>query len=211
MATDIEASKKPPGIDERYQRATSTSNLRVEADRSGAGDVIIAAGMSDSRLGMLLLRLHSEWDGAAKPRRVSAAQIKALGLTMPDDKGRPDVLRARREAAAWYAGELRLLAQSLKSRSAALEQLSLWASLKGIPATVVGQALHHWLDHICPACDGHGLRRVPDQPALSARRCHDCHGTGEVTRPDGSTRVLNHIDYVLGVARNSLQRRLRNL
>ena len=46
--------------DERYTSATHASNLRVEADRTGQADVIIAAGMSPSRLGAALLRLRSE-------------------------------------------------------------------------------------------------------------------------------------------------------
>ena len=55
-----------PTIDETYSRAGNTSNLTVEADRRGAGDVLIAAGMvglSPSKsLGMALMRLHSEYD-----------------------------------------------------------------------------------------------------------------------------------------------------
>ena len=38
----------PAGIDERYSVACAASNLRVEADRSGPADVIIAAGWSPS-------------------------------------------------------------------------------------------------------------------------------------------------------------------
>lgn len=244
MATDVEASKKPPGVDERYQAATSTSNLRIEADRAGAGDVILSAGgiqqnvrelpsgekilvdaPSPVRLGMSLLRLHSEWDSAAKPKRATEAQIEATAERMrredeqsrlrhgpPNPKAPRPVhvlLRARAEARAWYAAELRLLAQSLKSRAAATEQLILWGAQKGVGAATVTEALYYWLDHICPVCDGHGLRKVPGQPFLSARQCHVCHGSGETVRPDGSTQVLNHIDYSLGLARSSLQRRLR--
>jgi hypothetical protein len=201
-----------PTVDERYQSATGTSNLRVDT-RDGApitsADVILAAGMSDSRLGMALLRLHSEYDSAAKPRKLNPAQIKALSLTMKDAKGRPDIMRARREAAAWYASELRLLAQSLKSRGAVLEQMMLWATMKGIPGDAVSAALHYWLNSVCGDCGGLGFLKVPEQPALSARRCSCCHGNGVVERPEGTTRLLNHIDYLLQQARNSLGRRLR--
>jgi hypothetical protein len=46
-------------IDEQYTSATNTSNMRVEADRRGDADLVIAAGWSNSRLGMTLLRLHT--------------------------------------------------------------------------------------------------------------------------------------------------------
>ena len=208
MATEED---QKPGIDERYQAATSTSNLRVEADKAGAGDVIIAAGMSDSRLGMALLRLHSEWDSSAKPRKISPDQIKALALTMRDSHGKPDMMRARRESAAWFASELRLFAQALKSRPAVIEGLTAWAAIKDIPAHAVPLAVLHWLHHTCQVCDGHGRRKVPDQPALGARQCHACDGFGQTHRPEGSTRLLTHIDYCIQQARNSLKRRLHRV
>jgi len=68
----------PATVDEIYQSASNTSNLRVEADRRGPGDVIIAAGWSMSRLGMGLLRLHSEWDASEKPPKPTKASIEAL-------------------------------------------------------------------------------------------------------------------------------------
>lgn len=205
MATESDK----PDVTEVYRVAAGTSNLRVEADRRGAGDILIAAGWNHSRLGMALLRLASEWDSAAKPRKIGPAQIKALSLTMPGANGKPDIMRARREAAAWYASELRLLAQSLKSRATVLEQLMLWASLKGVRGDTVSLALMHWLDHACKVCDGHGLLKAPDSPALSARRCHACHGTGSVTEPDGAARVIGYVEYCLNAARSSLKQRLR--
>lgn len=206
MATD------KAGLDERYECATSASNLRVDT-RDGSpispADVIIAAGMSPSRLGMALLRLHSEWDGAAKPKKLNAAQITALSHTLKDEKGRPDTYRARREAAAWYAGELRILAQTLKSRAGVMAELMLWANLKGISGETVTASLHHWLNSTCPVCEGHGLRKVDGQPALSAKRCGPCNGTGSVREPDGAARVIGYIDACLNAARSSLKQRLR--
>ena len=209
MATD---TAEKAGVDERYECATSTSNLRVDT-RDGSpvspADVIIAAGMSPSRLGMMLLRLHSEWDSSSKPRKLTLSQISALSLTMRDGNGRPDAARARREAASWYSNELRILAQSLKSRSGVMAELMLWANLKGVSGDTVTAALLHWLNAVCPVCDGHGLRKVDGQPALSARRCHACHGTGEVTEPAGAARVLGYFNYCLNAARSSLKARLR--
>ena len=199
------------GVDELYETATNTSSMLVQEHRSGAADVIIAAGWSESRVGMALLRLHSEWDGAAKPRRLTDDAIRALAATMPDAKGKPSMSKAMAEAAIWYARELRLLAQSLKSRPAVLAQLHAWALLKGIHADNVGPALLHWMAPTCVVCDGHGFLKVADQPALSANRCYRCkHGAlGKEPLPKGAARVQDHMDYCCQVARESLKKRLR--
>lgn len=72
-----------PSVDERYITATNTSNLKVLSDRRGAADVLIAAGWSASRLGAALMRLHSEFDGAARASsetdaRLMAGKLKSL-------------------------------------------------------------------------------------------------------------------------------------
>jgi hypothetical protein len=199
----------PPDVEERYQSACSTSSLKVEAEKGGSADVLIAAGWSDSRVGMALLRLHSEYDGAAKPKRMGEAAIRALAEANPDDRGKPRMTWARTESLMWHRRELRLLAQSLKSRASVLEQLTQWAAMKGIDPALVGPAVHHWLAPTCVVCDGHGRRKLPDAPALSGKPCHACNGSGHTPHPQGSARVLGHIDYVVQVARNSLKKRLR--
>lgn len=222
----LDMSTERAGVEERYESACNTSSLKVESEKGGAGDILIAAGWSDSRVGMALLRLHSEWDGAAKPLKATEAQIKVLAENFRQDEARAKesarvrgkpytpqgsaATRARTEAAAWYRRELRLLAQSLKSRASVIEQLTQWAFVKGLDVAMVGPAVHHWLAPLCTVCDGHGLRKQPDAPALSARQCHACNGTGSAHAPQGSGRVLAHIDYVVGVARQSLKNRLRN-
>lgn len=223
------------GVQEQYEVAGNTSNLRVEAEKRGAGDVMIAGGyaagvdahvMSPTRLGMALLRLHSEWSSAAKPKRVPRRTMEILGAQIKNDDVRaqaearrkgekyanpgPVAPRAQAMADSWFANELRILAVGLKSRPLVWEAIGPWAATKGIPTEVVGAALLHWLDHACPICDGHGLRKVPDAPALSARQCTKCNGTGHRTAPDGAGRVLGHLDYCLGLARGSLKQRLRN-
>ena len=57
-----------PTVEEKYTSAIHTSNLRVEADKGGSADVLIAVGWSPSRLGSALMRLHSEQDGAQSLR-----------------------------------------------------------------------------------------------------------------------------------------------
>jgi hypothetical protein len=256
-----------PGVEERYEVATNTSRLLLEEHRTGAADVLIAAGLSESRLGLALLRLHSEWSSSAKPPRPNDRQIQTMaasfkaqdeteranrarengeldrlrGLLARTQAGAPghfDLLveimkqerlyaegklpkaaptpqgspgsRARTEAMAWYRRELRLLAQSLKTRGVVIEQLTAWALIKGLDPAAVGPAVHHWLAPCCPVCDGLGQRKVPDAPALSGKLCHACNGTGNAYPPQGSGRLLTHIDYVVQVARQSLKRRLRN-
>ena len=51
-----------PGIEERYSQATQSSNLRCEAYKNGASDVLIASGMSGNGLGGALMRLHTEYN-----------------------------------------------------------------------------------------------------------------------------------------------------
>lgn len=74
----------PVTVDEKYEVASNTSDLTVGGGmippdvRTAQGDVILAAGMNESRLGMALLRLHSEWQSAAKPRRIDAAAVERL-------------------------------------------------------------------------------------------------------------------------------------
>lgn len=234
----------PVTMDERYESAACTSDMSVgggmipKDHRSGAGDVVAAAGLvggrlrqvapgeyillapNDSSIGMALLRLHSEWAASAKPRRVGPQVILKLAEDIkkqdavnaatakrkdkPYESPGPALGRANAEAARWYANELLLLANRLKSRAEVLEQLSAWAAIKGIAPEVVPEALLHWLSPTCEACDGHGLLFVEHQ---ATRQCHKCSG-GERKRTEGVDRVLRQIDYALGIARGSLKRRL---
>jgi hypothetical protein len=212
-----------PDTTEQYQTATNTSNLKVDVNRRGAADVMISAGWSSSRLGMALLRLHSEWDSAAKPRRPAEAQISAIAERLKRDDERDRLnsrplssrtpwLRARAEADAWYANELRILAVSLRSRAAVWEQLGIWSQHKGISPETVAEALLHWLDPTCPVCEGHGFKKVPGQPSLSARRCeHDRCAGGRLMPSFRCFVVLDHIENCTVAARTSLRRNLSNM
>lgn len=197
------------GIEERYEAACTTSTLKVQAERGGPGDLLIAAGWSEQRTGMALLRLHSEWTGAAKPHRLGPAQIATLAVRYCDKHGVPNRPKAQAEAARWYSNELTLLALSLKSRPTVWAQLLPWAQAKGIPEDQVAQALFHWLSPSCGRCGGHGLLKAPDAPALSAKQCRACNGTGTKMIPDGGGRVLGHISYCVSQARTSIAGRLR--
>lgn len=215
-------TNEKPGIVERYETAGNTSDLTVEGDVRGAGDMLIAAGMathipagqvlpevSQLRIGMALLRLHSEWSGLAKPKRADPELIRSLAERMPDERGRPDAHSARRAAHDWYVNELRILANGLKSRSTLWRELAPWLARKGIEADTAAGAILHWLDPTCRVCDGLKQRKVVGQPALSAKVCHACAGTGQAHRPKGSGRVLQYMDDAAQRARTALRRRLR--
>jgi hypothetical protein len=83
------------GVEERYSTAGNTSDLSVEADKGNSADVIIAAGWSDSRIGMALLRLHSEWNGCAKPKRSTRAMIEARASAIRDEDAQAKANRAK--------------------------------------------------------------------------------------------------------------------
>lgn len=196
----FDSTNERAGVDEVYQVAGNTSNLTVEADRRGAGDVLVSAGMiqvtpdgkapppmSAMRLGMCLLRMHSEWDGSSRrPKEHGKAPTPMTG------------------------SDLRLLANGLKSRPTVWGQLAPWLALKGIQSEIGAEALLHWLSPTCHACEGHGLKKVPNAPALSARRCNKCHGTGHKPHPEGSAKVLVYLDDCVSRARVTLKARLRS-
>jgi hypothetical protein len=218
-------TRDPVGVQERYESASNSPTLVHSDNERGAVDTLrdaasVALGSdgkplppwSAGRIGMALLRLHSEWSGLAKPHRPSKEQMKGIAASMPDEKGRPDMARAVIEADRWFSNELRLLANGLKSRAVVWNQLALWIAQKGISPEVAAEGLLYWLNPTCPKCDGHGVRKVPDQPALSAKRCSgqgSCWGTGKRPHPEGSGKLLGHLDYCVGVARGSLKKRLR--
>lgn len=54
------------GVEERYETACNASSMKVEAEKGGAGDVMIAAGWSPVGVGGALMRLHSEFSRPAR-------------------------------------------------------------------------------------------------------------------------------------------------
>jgi hypothetical protein len=123
------------GIEEQYQRASNASDLSVEPERRGSADMMIAAGWSSSRVGMALLRLHSEWDASEKPPRPTKEAVKALTGTfqraLPGEELKPGSKavpltagQAHHYAAAWHAHEVGMLLQKLKALPAVREQVA---------------------------------------------------------------------------------------
>lgn len=221
MATDTRDDQKPT-VEERYTGATHASNLKVEAERSGAADLLIAMGWSPTRLGAALLRLHSEWDACEKPRRPTREAVDLLAVSMPrmgEGKNVVDHVGARQKAHDWYMHELKILFGKLKTMPEVRQQLVLWAQRQAIENTDhrVAEVLAWWLDHTCPACDGRKKERIANTPALSHRDCKVCRGTGETRLPNRqgydhyvkeSARMLAHINGCLHSARVALKQRL---
>lgn len=173
-------------VGESYGLATHASNLRVQEKR-GDADMIMAAGMvagpaGGHDLGVLLLRLHSEFDSAR------AALMRV-------DHEMPRYLRAaaalEKRAAAWKEGQpsdpdtLRADAEDLRSiakRRAVSESMLVLMELKTVrPAR---QALYTYTQSLA---DAQRFREPPDVLERLANKvldvlldptCHTCWGTG---------------------------------
>lgn len=204
-----------PGVEELYETAINTSDLTVSSVCRGAADVLIAVGGSPSLLGAAMLRLHSEWDVAAKPIKPIDRAIDALALTLPRVEGRVDTAAARLIARQWYEQQLHGLVSKLKALPAVRAEVAVQAEKWGMDDAndKAGAVIKYWLDQTCHACDGLMRQRVPGAPALSHRLCPACHGSGVSHVPYGQDgrRLANYMDRCVEAARTSIKNRLRSL
>ena len=161
-----------PGVEEQYSQACTSSNLRVEADRRSAADVLIASGMSNSRLGGALMRLRSEYGSDSVPRRNASAT------------------------------DHRLMMGRLKTLPAVLSAVAAQAHGWGIerPEAVALAVVSHWLDNICQPCSGQGktqsLVKIDVTQLRSKQKefvthsvvkpCKHCKGAGRIDLTHGS-------------------------
>lgn len=204
-------------VEEGYASACASSDLRVEADRNGDADYMIASGMNRSRFGSLLLRFVTEWDRAEKPRKPTPQVIDALARAYPVVQGKPTVRErlemARSEAFGWYANELELLAGKLKTLPQVSTQLGIYAAMSGMEhfEAKVPAVIGWWVHQQCALCLGVKEREVPNTGRLSGIACQACRGTGKTQVPHGSEgRMLaNYMDYCVVRARIDLKKRLR--
>jgi hypothetical protein len=175
-------------IGESYGLATHSSNLRVQEKRTDA-DMIMAAGMVAGKgpvgghdLGVLLLRLHSEFDTARgalmrvdqeMPRylRAAAALDKRADTWHPGLRSDPEALRAD-------AASLRHIAK----RRAVSESLLVLMELKTVrPAR---QALYEYTEDLAQKErfrePSDVLQRIANRTldVLLDPTCHTCWGTG---------------------------------
>jgi len=202
------------GVEEAYTSAGNSSDLRVQADVRSDADILIAAGLSPTRVGMALLRLHGEWDKAEKPRRPAPGAIAALAATMPKNlKEAERTHMARRLAQDWYMDEMAKLVNKLKSLPAVRSQLTAYVPKWGIAeaSLKVPAVIAYWLDQTCPHCHGLKYQQIAGAPTLSNRSCKACGGTGVAAIPHGQEgrRVANYMDDCVSRAQQSLKNRLR--
>ena len=127
--------------EERYLKASSSSNLKVEADRHGDADVMIASGWSPSRIGHALMRLQSRPTRSLLELVHTQVSIEADRINV-DNPG--DVATA---VIAWW---LNRTCQTCHGRM--FETIENTPSLSSI---------------VCPACHGSGLKTMPKGEAGS--------------------------------------------
>ena len=194
-------------VEESYTSATNSSDLRVEADRRGDADVLIAAGWSMSRIGSALLRLHSEFDAVAHPRLATPAQFTSAGA---DHDARSAGARA---AHAHNVHETALMLGRLKAMPCVREQLTIQALKWNIAdgQEVAAKLVQWWLSQVCPACNGTKYEQVAGTGRLSAKACKSCRGSGLAPIPcgDAGRRLANFMDDCLQRGRASMVSRLR--
>ena len=150
-------STEAPTIAERYQCATSSSDLRVIDHRRGDVDLLIAAGWSDS-LGVSLYRLQGEYDTAAREiARMSneTDAIMAMSKLKSLTSTRVQLVRFATEAAKRW-------------------RVNLEPQVIGILA---GQCLSAFLERNCQKC--HGTGRVGGYDGRAPGLCRTCKGTGK--------------------------------
>jgi hypothetical protein len=208
-----------PGIEERYVSATHATSLVVTAERGGAGDMLIAAGWSGSRVGAALLRLASEWDASEKPLPVRQDGVSALAMELakqgnrrnPDEN---DWRAARDQAANWLFHENKILLGKLKTLREVREQLGFWVERKSMKGgqDAAATAILFWLDPNCKVCHGRRFETIKDTPTLSGRNCPSCRGSGHRPMRGGVEipALLGYIEDCASAARQQMKKRLQH-
>lgn len=189
-----------PGLEEQYLLATSTSDLTLNPDRTCAATHLIAAGLSSNMMADALNRLRSDWVKAARPRKATEAEILARAGELPKVKGKPDLKRARIEALMTYNRELRSRAHGLRGWVPALSLLLEQAERQGWDVDGMSPALYHWIQPVCPVCDGRRKMVIAGSPCLSDQTCRYCGGSGEWPTPPGASDAHRWISRCLRVA-----------
>ncbi len=215
-----DTNSQPATVEERYTTAAHTSDLTVNAERGGAGDLLIAAGWSQNRIGTALIRLHGEWDASEKPRNLDRATLEALASDIAREDGAETVDASHRrsaqdKAAQWLEHENRILLGKLKTLAYAKNQINMWAMEREIPdyPAKVSAAILWWLAPKCPACHGRCWEPIQGTPKLSNRQCRVCGGTGNRSIPNGITGrlIVGFFDDCVNVAHSVMRAKLRNL
>lgn len=211
-----------PNVDERYTRASNSSNLSVEARVTGDVDLIAAAAWSKNLIGKALMRLHSEFDGTSKPRPLNPRGLELLAVAVarerlrqasgPAEPTEHDRKVAREQAADWLLQEQKLMLGRLKTLPMARDLLVTgcrerwgWEDADAKVAAV----LIWWLDRKCPKC--HGTRFELASKRQGSRTCKTCHGSGERHVPcdEEGRQLAVFLDDCINRAKAQIARALR--
>ena len=173
---------EPRTIEESYTSAGNADDLTVTSERRTDADVLIASGWTPGLLGGVLMRLHSEWDGAAKKRHMDETEAFLLFSQLKT------LIRAVDGVASWA------------ERKGHKE-----------PRTLANAVLIYWLHDTCQPCLGRGYAVISGTPVLG-RPCRKCGGSGKRSPPGGEAgrAALNMMDACVQAARSSMRLRLRN-
>lgn len=220
-----------PTLDEKYTRARNSKDLTVSHSDlpNRDSDVLAAAAWTQSRVGHMLMQLHSEWDASEKPARPTAARVKSLVGTLQrlphgvdpeleqrDENGQPVPLTqamAKAYADAWYRHEVGLLLGKLKTlpavRAQLSEQVAKWGWAE--PATSA-EVLRWWLDQSCHVCHGTRFQFATGTRRLGDKACGACGGSGHSNVPHGQqgTKLANWMDEGVNIARRRIRKALQN-
>lgn len=206
-------------IEEAYSSATNAQSLALtlaDGPRCSA-DLLIASGWSPSRIGSALLRLHSEYDGTPKPRKMADAAIEAYAAAKDAVKGqtashKQNLVAAHQDAEAWHVHELKLMLGRLKSLPDVREQLTIMAHQFGMehPQEVAVGVLAWWVDSVCGMCHGQQRQQIKDAPTQAGAVCPACRGSGRRKLPYGEAgrKIEGFIEDCLYRARQSIGKRL---
>lgn len=185
-----------PTLSERYSGAVSNG--------IGQEHIILAAGMQHERLGIVLLRLQSEYDavrgdleraGEIAPQRTAQARELAQRAKLAErlnDYAAAQAIKAlaadiRERTPGEVLSARTFILMGLKTLHDAKQRFGAFAIGLGMqpkravkPATaasLAGQVLDVWLDPTCHTCDGTGS--VGNAYAGEVRRqCSTCAGSG---------------------------------
>jgi hypothetical protein len=187
FASDGIDDERKPCAEEIYELATNASNLRQEADRRGAADVLRDMAMSTDRLGAALRRLRGQWEAVEKPTHQRTRSIKEwlLVYTEPtydvrDEKGNLHTI-TRAEAAekayqeerarhdGWHQRELQRLMTHLSDLPAVRDAITIQAAKWGMKDAA---------DKAGPSSATGWTRTATGAQGRSGRRCRAPTGRG---------------------------------
>lgn len=212
-------------IAERLVSAGNTSDLTVELDRRRPVDVLIAAGLAPSVIGRMLDQLVSEWDGCAKPRRLTPAEVERVASTLPRVRGprsgkadQLDMAGAATQVAVWFASERRTSLMRLKTLPKLTDPragLIPWLAAQGVASTeaVLLDVLGWYLDRCCARCNGTKWQVIGGTNRQSTKACPSCSGRGESRIPHGEVgrRIVCHLEECAARGRAGTKAALANM